>query len=81
MILHLQAYTMDIFLRQWWQDPNFKNDYTIPYTMAVDPRDMFWIPDTYFVNVKDSSFHSVTKDNMRVLIYPNGQIYFSARLD
>ena len=47
--------------------------------MAEDPRDMFWVPDTYFVNVKESRFHYVTRENMRVLIYPDGKIYFSAR--
>lgn len=47
--------------------------------MAVDPDTIFWIPDTYFVNGINPSFQEVTKDIRRLMIYPNGNIYYSSR--
>ncbi|KXJ20097.1 gamma-aminobutyric acid receptor subunit beta-2 isoform X2 [Exaiptasia diaphana] len=73
-------YSFDIFLRQWWNDPRFANNFTNPFTMAADPTTMFWTPDTYFWNVKKSSYHHVTRENMRVMIWPDGKIYFSSRI-
>ncbi|XP_001635156.2 gamma-aminobutyric acid receptor alpha-like isoform X2 [Nematostella vectensis] len=73
-------YSFDIFLRQWWYDPRFKSNFTEPFTMAADPTKMFWTPDTYFWNVKRSKYHHVTRENMRVMIWPDGKIYFSTRI-
>lgn len=70
---------MDIFFRQWWLDPRFKHNSSTPFNMAVDPTKIFWTPDTYFFNVKSVKYHFVTRENMRVMIYSSGKIYFSAR--
>ena len=47
--------------------------------MAEDASKIFWIPDTYFINSLKSSFHKVTRDNARIIIKPNGDIYYSIR--
>ncbi|CAH3187720.1 unnamed protein product [Porites evermanni] len=73
-------YSMDIFMRQWWNDPRFKNNYSQPFNMAADPTELFWTPDTYFWNVKDAKYHFVTRENMRVKISPDGEIYYSTRI-
>ncbi|XP_028515357.1 gamma-aminobutyric acid receptor subunit beta, partial [Exaiptasia diaphana] len=73
-------YTMDIFFRQWWNDPRFKHNYTESFTMAEDASKIFWIPDTYFINSMKSSYHRVTKDNARIIIKPDGDVYYSIRL-
>ncbi|XP_073240461.1 gamma-aminobutyric acid receptor subunit beta-1-like [Porites lutea] len=73
-------YSMDLFFRQWWYDPRFKHNSSTPFTMAADPTEMFWTPDTYFFNVKKIKYHFVTRENMRVMIYSTGKIYFSARI-
>jgi len=73
-------YSMDIFFRQWWYDPRFKHNSSIPFNMAADPTELFWTPDTYFFNVKRIKYHFVTRENMRVMIYSTGKIYFSARI-
>lgn len=73
-------YSMDIFMRQWWTDPRFKTNYSIPFNIAADPTKLFWIPDTYFWNVKDAKYHYVTRENMRIKISPNGEVYFSTRI-
>ena len=72
---------MDIFFRQWWYDPRFAHNFSKPFTMAADPTKLFWTPDTYFWNVKNSKYHHVTRENMRVMIHPDGRIYFSARFE
>ncbi|XP_068708930.1 gamma-aminobutyric acid receptor subunit beta-2-like isoform X2 [Montipora foliosa] len=71
---------MDIFMRQWWTDPRFKNNYSVPFNMAADPTKLFWTLDTYFWNVKDAKYHYVTRENMRVKISPDGEIYYSTRI-
>ena len=70
---------MDIFFRQWWVDPRFEHNSSTPFNMATDPTDLFWVPDTYFVNAKAAKYHHVTRENMRVKIYKDGKIYFSTR--
>lgn len=70
---------MDIFFRQWWNDPRFIHNYTEAFTMAEDASKLFWIPDTYFINSMHSSYHRVTRDNARIIIKPNGDIYYSIR--
>jgi len=73
-------YSMDIFMRQWWNDPRFKNNFSKPFNMAADPTKLFWTPDTYFWNVKDAKYHFVTRENMRVKISPDGEVYYSTRI-
>ena len=70
---------MDIFFRQWWKDPRMRHNSTTPFNMAFDPTNVFWTPDTYFWNVKHAKYHYVTRENMRVRISADGEIYFSTR--
>lgn len=42
--------------------------------------DKVWLPDTYFVNAKDSSFHYVTNENKLLQIGPQGLISYRIRL-
>ncbi|EDO43149.1 predicted protein, partial [Nematostella vectensis] len=74
------VYSMDIFFRQWWYDPRFAHNFSKPFTMAADATQLFWTPDTYFWNVKNAKYHRVTRENMRVMINPDGKIYFSTRI-
>ncbi|XP_031573467.1 gamma-aminobutyric acid receptor subunit rho-1-like [Actinia tenebrosa] len=73
-------FSLDIFFRQWWHDPRFAHNFSIPFNMAADATKIFWTPDTYFVNVKSSKYHHVTRENMRVKISPDGNVYFSTRI-
>eukprot|EP00795_Rhopilema_esculentum_P001805 gene1805-16292_t len=75
-----QEYTLDIFFRQWWNDPSLAGAVNRTVTMALNPASLFWIPDTYFVNAKEPKFQYVTKEAMRVLVKPNGDIYYSSRI-
>ncbi|KXJ13265.1 Gamma-aminobutyric acid receptor alpha-like [Exaiptasia diaphana] len=75
------SYSMDIFFRHWWSDPRLKSNFSKPITLSMDASSIIWIPDTYFVNSKYSSFHKVIGDCMRLIIWPNGTIYYSVRVD
>lgn len=72
---------MDIYLRQFWNDPRtrYEND-TIPY-ISVTARALsdIWVPDLYFVNEKSGSFHQVTMPNRLVRVYPSGDVVYSLR--
>ena len=48
--------------------------------MNYKDLDKIWLPDTYFVNAKDSSFHFVTKENKLAQVGPNGLISYRIRL-
>ena len=78
-MLVFKEFALDIFFRQWWSDPRFAHNFSIPFNMAADATKIFWTPDTYFVNVKNSKYHFVTRENMRVKIDPSGRVYFSTR--
>ncbi|XP_015762468.1 PREDICTED: gamma-aminobutyric acid receptor subunit beta-2-like [Acropora digitifera] len=73
-------YSMDIFFRQWWKDPRMRHNSSKPFNMAYDPTSLIWTPDTYFWNVKHAKYHRVTRENMRVRISADGEIYFSTRI-
>eukprot|EP00794_Sanderia_malayensis_P018873 gene18873-20773_t len=75
-----QEYNLDIVFRQWWKDDLLQGAVTQPVTMAIDPGDIIWKPDTYFVNAVQSEFHDVTKTVMRLVLQPDGSIYYSSRI-
>lgn len=70
---------MDIYFRQWWVDPRFRHNVDKTFNIAGDATKLFWTPDTYFVNAKLSVYHFITRENMRIMIWPDGRIYFSTR--
>ncbi|KAM7447811.1 hypothetical protein ABFA07_004146 [Porites harrisoni] len=76
-------YTIDIFFRQWWTDPRLAHGQEKVFNAALDPTKLgkgIWTPDTYFRNVKSSNYHSVSRENMRLRIFSDGRIYYSARI-
>jgi len=79
--LFLKDFTLDIFFRQWWTDHRLAHGVKKVFNVAANPAEFFWTPDTYFVNVKSSSFHHVTRENTRLMIQPDGKIYYSTRYE
>ncbi|XP_048579378.1 gamma-aminobutyric acid receptor subunit beta-4 isoform X3 [Nematostella vectensis] len=73
-------YTLDIFLRQSWVDERLSHDLNTTMFLSNTVMDKIWLPDSYFVNAKQGSFHKVTKDNMMVMIQPDGQVQYNARV-
>eukprot|EP00794_Sanderia_malayensis_P018825 gene18825-20721_t len=75
-----QSYDLEIFFRQWWTDPAIRGTLDRSLTMAIDIGDILWKPDTFFVNAIEAKFQYVTKDTMRVVLQPDGSVYYSARV-
>ncbi|XP_044172452.1 uncharacterized protein LOC114958415 [Acropora millepora] len=73
-------YTLDIFFKQAWNDPRLKHDLRKPIILPGKEKDNFWLPDTFFLNVKTAKFHHVPAENSRIVISPNGDIELSQRL-
>ena len=76
----LQEYTLDIFFKQAWNDPRLSHDLRKPILLPGNEKDNFWLPDTFFLNVKTAKFHRVPAANSRIVISPNGDIELSERL-
>ncbi|KAH7709890.1 unc-49B protein [Aphelenchoides avenae] len=81
------VFTVDLYLRQSWQDPR----------LAFEPQDIegkqvqmlnaggdyiekIWRPDTFFSNAKDSRLHSAPVNNAFVRIESDGRVTMSQRL-
>ncbi|XP_019619845.1 PREDICTED: gamma-aminobutyric acid receptor subunit beta-3-like [Branchiostoma belcheri] len=74
-------YTMTMDLSQSWHDErlSFSGDVE-SYDLADDYLSKVWVPDTYFVNGKQSYFHEVTVKNRAMKIFSNGMIEYNLRL-
>ena len=72
-------YSLEIFFRQWWHDPTLIGVVNTTLTLAIDPSNLFWIPDTYFVNGKHPRSQDVSKFARRLLLKPDGNVYYSSR--
>ena len=73
-------FSLDVFLNQQWIDGRL--DHGTDNTITVNNKDLdkIWLPDTYFVNAKDSSFHYVTNENRLLQIGPKGHISYRIRI-
>ncbi|XP_053400592.1 glycine receptor subunit alpha-2-like [Mercenaria mercenaria] len=76
-------YSLDIFLRQKWEDKRLKyENMTDLEWLEMDNKmmDKVWVPDTYFSNEKKASVHDVTVPNRMMHLYKNGTVLYSSRL-
>ncbi|XP_013414141.1 glycine receptor subunit alpha-2 [Lingula anatina] len=77
-------FTINIFLRQNWNDPRLafagNTSGLDSVTLGDSTRNDIWVPDLYFMNEKNSRFHTVTTPNRMIIISANGDIMYSQRL-
>ncbi|XP_076029342.1 glycine receptor subunit alphaZ1-like isoform X1 [Oratosquilla oratoria] len=76
-------YTIDVFLRQFWVDPRLAFSDTGRDQIIISNPELqrrLWKPDTYFDNVKEASFHTVTMPNVLLRISKTGDILYSMRV-
>ncbi|XP_047738283.1 glycine receptor subunit alphaZ1 isoform X2 [Hyalella azteca] len=75
-------FTLDLFLRQRWNDHRLAYEGGLPSYTIVDPqlREKIWKPDTFFENVKVASLHTVTVPNVLLRVSQNGDVLYSMRL-
>ncbi|XP_076621835.1 resistant to dieldrin isoform X12 [Colletes latitarsis] len=76
-------FTLDFYFRQFWTDPRlaFKKRPSVE-TLSVGSEFIknIWVPDTFFVNEKQSYFHIATTSNEFIRIHHSGSITRSIRL-
>ncbi|XP_036138863.1 gamma-aminobutyric acid receptor subunit beta isoform X6 [Monomorium pharaonis] len=79
----LMDFTLDFYFRQFWTDPRlaFKPRAGVE-TLSVGSEFIknIWVPDTFFVNEKQSYFHIATTSNEFIRIHHSGSITRSIRL-
>ncbi|NP_001182629.1 ionotropic GABA-aminobutyric acid receptor RDL2 precursor [Bombyx mori] len=76
-------YTLDFYFRQFWTDPRLAyKKRTGVETLSVGSEFIrnIWVPDTFFVNEKQSYFHIATTSNEFIRIHHSGSITRSIRL-
>ncbi|XP_042879966.1 glycine receptor subunit alphaZ1-like isoform X2 [Penaeus japonicus] len=76
-------YTVDVFLRQRWNDPRLVDAVNQKDKITVTSNELqgkVWKPDTFFNNVKDAELHTVTMPNILLRIENNGDVLYSIRL-
>lgn len=73
-------FSLDMFFRQEWNDPRLAHNLTSPIILEGQYRDLIWIPDTFFHNIRTANFHNVPSLNCRVLLNPSGRVEYSTRI-
>lgn len=77
-----QDFTLDFYFRQFWTDPRLAyKKRTGVETLSVGSEFIrnIWVPDTFFVNEKQSYFHIATTSNEFIRIHHSGSITRSIR--
>jgi len=76
-------FTFDMYLRQFWHDPRLafeRRQSLIKLVLGSEFMKSIWVPDTFFVNEKESHYHQATTDNHFLRIMHTGDILKSVRL-
>ncbi|KAG5677404.1 hypothetical protein PVAND_007165 [Polypedilum vanderplanki] len=76
-------FTLDFYFRQFWTDPRLayrKRPGVEQLSVGSDFVKSIWVPDTFFVNEKQSYFHIATTSNEFIRVHHSGSITRSMRL-
>ncbi|XP_063986712.1 gamma-aminobutyric acid receptor subunit beta isoform X3 [Diachasmimorpha longicaudata] len=76
-------FTLDFYFRQFWTDPRLaftKRPGVETLSVGSELIKNIWVPDTFFVNEKQSYFHIATTSNEFIRIHHSGSITRSIRL-
>lgn len=78
----LQDFTLDFYFRQFWTDPRLayrKRPGVETLSVGSEFIKNIWVPDTFFVNEKQSYFHIATTSNEFIRVHHSGSITRSIR--
>ena len=82
----IQDYALNLYLRQSWRDPRL--EFTLPKDMTEkleqikldeDKWAQLWLPDTFFRNEKEASYHDVTVANRLLRINASGHVWYTTK--
>uniref|UniRef100_A0A1I8FFF7 Neur_chan_LBD domain-containing protein n=1 Tax=Macrostomum lignano TaxID=282301 RepID=A0A1I8FFF7_9PLAT len=71
-----------MFLRQYWNDTRLAyahRGYNQSLTLNSKKSEL-WVPDLYFINEKEGSFHEITTPNLLLRVNPTGRVTYSQKL-
>uniref|UniRef100_A0A1I7WWH8 Neur_chan_LBD domain-containing protein n=1 Tax=Heterorhabditis bacteriophora TaxID=37862 RepID=A0A1I7WWH8_HETBA len=74
-------YHLDMYFQQEWIDHRLAHNNTAP--ILVKDKKVFktmWHPDVYFANARSAAFQDITDDNFLVWVYPDGRVWYDARI-
>ncbi|KAE9552955.1 hypothetical protein FO519_003832 [Halicephalobus sp. NKZ332] len=75
-------YEVDMYLAMGWYDRRLAHNCTHPILVTHKfIADRIWQPDLYFVNSKFAYLQEVTTPNFMLIVYPDGLIFKSMRID
>ncbi len=77
-----QDFTLDMYFRQFWQDPRLSfasRPGLEKLVVGAEYIQLIWVPDTFFVNEKTAYFHKATTENQFLRILHTGEILRSIR--
>ncbi|KAJ6643634.1 Gamma-aminobutyric acid receptor subunit beta [Pseudolycoriella hygida] len=75
-------FTLDFYFRQFWTDPRLayrKRPGVETLSVGSEFVKSIWVPDTFFVNEKQSYFHIATTSNEFIRVHHSGSITRSMR--
>lgn len=81
-IHQMQDFTLDFYFRQFWTDPRLayqKRPGVETLSVGSEFIKNIWVPDTFFVNEKQSYFHIATTSNEFIRVHHSGSITRSIR--
>uniref|UniRef100_A0A1I8H093 Glycine receptor subunit alpha-2 n=1 Tax=Macrostomum lignano TaxID=282301 RepID=A0A1I8H093_9PLAT len=78
-------YEINLYMREQWWDPRlaFNRSHMCGMEFMKLPDrawDKIWVPDVFFRNEKKATFHEVTLPNRLMRLYPNGTVYYAAKI-
>ncbi|CAD6187344.1 unnamed protein product [Caenorhabditis auriculariae] len=74
-------YHLDVYFQEEWYDHRLAHNDTAPILVRdLKVFHMMWHPDVYFANARSASFQDITDDNFLVWVYPNGRVWYDARI-
>lgn len=78
---YTKDYSMDIILRQKWEDMRLKFEHFKTTSLELDQKmiEKIWVPDSFFPQEKQAKIHEVTVPNRLLHIYENGTVVYSMR--
>ncbi|GMR59987.1 hypothetical protein PMAYCL1PPCAC_30182, partial [Pristionchus mayeri] len=75
-------FEVDTYLAMGWFDRRLAHNCSYPILVTSKViSDRIWQPDLYFVNSKFAYLQEVTTPNMMVIVYPDGLVFKSMRID
>ncbi|KAI6193729.1 hypothetical protein M3Y96_01049800 [Aphelenchoides besseyi] len=74
-------YDLDAYVRLAWRDPRLAHGLSAPILFTEESYlRRLWRPDAVFINSMESLFHRVTFLNFYIFVFPEGEVFFEARV-